>query len=77
MKASIALKMFRDYQKSNLKPSTIVGCRYLTNSFEELFGDKDLNSISSEDTFHFLEIITGLAINKYAVILVLFSRFRK
>jgi integrase len=58
MKTSAALKIFRDYQQSNLKPSTVIGYRYLIDNFEEFFGDKDLKSISSEDIFHFFEIIT-------------------
>ncbi|KPK46329.1 MAG: hypothetical protein AMK74_00400 [Nitrospira bacterium SM23_35] len=31
---------------------------YLIDNFEELFSDKDIKSISSEDIFHFLAIIT-------------------
>jgi len=58
MNTSTALKIFRDYQKSNLKRSTVIGYRYLLDNFEELFGDRDLKSISSQDLFHFLEIIT-------------------
>ena len=58
MKASIALKIFRDYQKANLKPSTAGGYTYLLDNFEALFGEKDLKSINSEDIYHFLEIIT-------------------
>jgi hypothetical protein len=58
MKTSIALKIFRDYQSSNLKPSAVRGYKYLTDNFEALFGEKDLNSIYSEDTYHFSEIIT-------------------
>lgn len=58
MESSTALKIFRDYQKPNLKPSAFIGCRYLIGNFEELFSDKDLTSISSEDIFHFLGIIT-------------------
>lgn len=58
METSNALKIFRNYQKSNLKPNTLIGYRYLIDNFEELFGDKDLESINSEDVFHFLEIIT-------------------
>jgi len=58
MKASIALKIFRDYQKANLKPGTVGGYTYLLDNFEALFGEKDLKSISSEDVHHFLEIIT-------------------
>ena len=58
MNTSTALKMFRDYQKSNLKLSTVIGYRYLLDNFEELFGDRDLASISSEDIFQFLELLT-------------------
>jgi len=57
MKTSIALKIFRVYQSSNLKPSAVRGYKYLTDNFEALFGEKDLNSIYSEDTYHFSEII--------------------
>ena len=58
MNTSTALKIFRDYQKSNLKWNTVIGYKYLIDNFEELFGDKDPMSISSEDIFHFLEILT-------------------
>ena len=58
MKLSIALKIFRDYQKANLKPSTVTGYRHLIDNFGALFGEKDLKSINSEDIYHFLEIIT-------------------
>ena len=58
MKTLLALRIFQDYQKSNLKPSTVIGYRYLIDNFEEFFGDKDLKSISREGIFHFLEIIT-------------------
>lgn len=58
MNTSMALKIFRDYQKSNLKPTTTIGYRYLIENFEEFFGEKDLSSISSEEIFQFLEILT-------------------
>jgi integrase/recombinase XerD len=58
MKTSTALKLFRDYQRSNLKPSTVMGYRYLMDNFGELFGERALRSVSSEEVFHFLEIIT-------------------
>ena len=58
MNTATALKMFKDYQKPNLKQSTVIGYRYLIDNFEELFGERDLESISSEDIFQFLEIIT-------------------
>ena len=58
METSTASKIFRDYQESNLKPSTVIGYSLLINNFEELFGGRDLMSISSEDILHFLELIT-------------------
>jgi integrase/recombinase XerD len=58
MNTSTALKIFRDYQRSNLKPSTVIDYRYLLDTFEELFGERDLESISSEEIFQFLEILT-------------------
>ena len=58
MKASIALKIFLDYQKANLKPRTTNGYKYLLDNFEALFREKNVRSIRSEDTYHFLEKIT-------------------
>jgi integrase/recombinase XerD len=58
MNTAAALKIFWDYQRSNLKPSTVIGYRCLLDTFEESFGDRDLKPISSEELFHFLEIVT-------------------
>ena len=51
MKTSLALDIFREYQKSNLRPTTVIGYRYLLDNFEVLFGDKDFRSIRSEEFF--------------------------
>ncbi|NIS70106.1 MAG: site-specific integrase, partial [Proteobacteria bacterium] len=58
MKVSVALKIFRDYQNANLKPRTVLGYRYILIGFEEFFGEKDVRSVSGEDIYHFLEMIT-------------------
>ena len=58
MKTSVALKTFRDYQTSNLRSNTAISYRYLLDNFEELFGERGLTSISSEEIFQFFEIIT-------------------
>jgi integrase/recombinase XerD len=58
MHTSTALKIFRNYQKSNPKPNTATGYRYLLDKLEELFGDRDLALISNEDIFQFLELLT-------------------
>ena len=58
MKVSMALKVFRDYHKANLRKSTTAGYRCMLNLFEEFFGSKDFGSLSSEDLYHFLEMIT-------------------
>jgi integrase/recombinase XerD len=58
METSLALDIFRKYQKSNLRPTTVTGYRYLLDNFEVLFGDKDFQSIRSEDLFHFMKIMT-------------------
>ena len=58
MNITTALKLFRDYQKSNLKPNTAIGYRYLLDNFKELFGERDLASISSEEIFQFLDLLT-------------------
>jgi len=47
MQVSMALKIFKDYQKANLSPSTIKGYRYLITLFEQFFVGKDISSISS------------------------------
>lgn len=58
MKTTMALKIFKDYQQSNLKQRTVIGYRYLLNTFEELFGERDLTSITSEEIVEFLELLT-------------------
>jgi integrase/recombinase XerD len=58
MNTSAALKHFRDYQRSNLKPNTGVSYRYVLDAFEELFGERELTSISTDELFHFLELLT-------------------
>ena len=58
MNTSAALKIFRDYQRSNLKPNTGVSYRYLLDTFEELFGGRKLTSISSEEIFQSLDLLT-------------------
>jgi integrase len=54
----MAMKIFKDYQKANLRKSTIVAYGYPMNLFEQFFGGKDLRSLRSEDLYHFLEMIT-------------------
>ena len=58
MNTSAALKLFRDYQKTNLRPNTAISYRYLFENFEELFGERELNTINSEELFHFLDLLT-------------------
>ena len=58
MKVSVALKIFRDYQSANLKPRTVLGYRYILTGFEEFFGERDLGSVTGEDIYHFLEMVT-------------------
>ena len=58
MKVSVALEIFRDYQRANLKHRTVLGYRYILTNFEEFFGERDLGSVSSEDVYHFLEMVT-------------------
>lgn len=55
MKTAIALRLFRQYQKSNLKPATVLGYRHLLENFEVLFAEKDIKSITTEDVFHFTD----------------------
>jgi site-specific recombinase XerD len=52
------VKLFRDYQRSNLRPNTAINYRYMLENFEEFFGERELRTISSEELFHFLELLT-------------------
>jgi integrase len=58
MDTTAALKIFRDYQKANVRPNTIISYRHLLKNFEELFGNRELKTISSEELFHFVELLT-------------------
>jgi site-specific recombinase XerD len=55
------LKIIRDYQKANLSPNTIINYRHLLDNFEELFGERELRTISSEEIFYFVELLTDNA----------------
>jgi integrase/recombinase XerD len=63
MKTALALQLFREYQKSNLRPASVIGYRYFLDNFEESFGDRDLRLISSEEVFQFLELVTEKSAN--------------
>ena len=54
MKVSVALEIFRDYQRANLKHRTVLGYKYVLTNFHEFFGERDLSSVSGEDIYHFL-----------------------
>jgi integrase/recombinase XerD len=58
MNTSAALKLFRDYQTTNLRPNTAISYRYLLDNFEELFRERELKTLSSEEIFQFLEFLT-------------------
>lgn len=58
MKISMALKVFRDYQKANLRASTAEGYRYVLRLFEEFFATKEFGSLASEELYNFMEMVT-------------------
>ncbi|UCG63688.1 MAG: site-specific integrase [Deltaproteobacteria bacterium] len=58
MNIATALKLFRDYQRSNLKPNTAISYRYLLDNFEELLGERNPTFTRSEEIFQFLDLLT-------------------
>jgi len=58
MKVKEAITLFQDYQRSNLKERTQRSYTFVLDSFEELFGDRELESIGPEEIYKFLESLT-------------------
>ncbi|MGD8768440.1 MAG: site-specific integrase [Desulfobacterales bacterium] len=58
MKVSKAIKICLDYHRNHSKPNTIRSYEAILTKFGLIFGDKDLEEISSEDILTFLDKIT-------------------
>ncbi len=54
-----AITLFKYYLQSNHKPRTIESYRLLLERFEAIFAQKDLETITPDEIFHFLETLTG------------------
>ena len=59
MKVSKAIKVCLDYHRNHSKPNTVRSYEAILTKFGFIFGDKDLEDISSEDILSFLDQITG------------------
>jgi integrase/recombinase XerD len=58
MKVSKAIKICLDYHRNHSKPNTVRSYEAILTKFGLIFGDKDLEEISSEDILTFLDKIT-------------------
>jgi len=58
MKVSKAIKICLDYHQNHSKPNTVRSYGAILTKFGLIFGDKDLEEISSEDILTFLDKIT-------------------
>ena len=54
-----AMTLFKYYLQSNHKPRTIESYRLLMERFEAIYEQKDLETITPDEIFHFLENLTG------------------
>jgi len=54
-----AITLFKYYLQSNHKRRTIESYRLLLERFEAIYAQKDLETIASDEIFHFLENLTG------------------
>jgi len=60
MKVSKAIKICLDYHQNQSKPNTVRSYGAILKKFGLIFGDKDLEEISSEDILTFLDTITDV-----------------
>ena len=58
MNAREAISLFRHYQQSNHRKRTADSYRFLLRHFEALFSDRNLDSVKSDEIYHFLEQMT-------------------
>jgi len=59
MKVSKAVKVCLNYHRNHSKPNTVRSYEAILTKFGFIFGDKDLEDISSEDILSFLDQIAG------------------
>jgi integrase/recombinase XerD len=58
MRLSKAIKICLDYHRNHSKPNTVRSYEAILTKFGLIFGDKDLEEVSSEDILTFLDKIT-------------------
>jgi site-specific recombinase XerD len=58
MKVSKVIEIFLDYHRNHSKPNTVRSYEAILKKFGLIFGDEDLEKISSEDILTFLSKIT-------------------
>lgn len=54
-----AIDLFSKHQKGNLKQRSIHSYMYILKKFESVYGNRQFESIGSDDVLHFLEDLTG------------------
>ena len=54
MKTSKAVKIFMGYQAANSGEKTIKNYRIMLDKFEQRFGEKEIDQLTSQDLFNFL-----------------------
>jgi hypothetical protein len=58
MQVSETIKIWQQYNKSNLKDNTIKAYQAVLSNFNRTFGDRNINEITSEEILSFLNHIT-------------------
>jgi len=58
MRVSEIRKYFIDYHKANSKRNTLLNCERLLSQFCIDYGDRDIQSITSDEVLHFLTQVT-------------------
>jgi len=59
MKVKEAIALFRYYQQANQRKRTMESYRSLLQRFEQLYADRLINSMKSDELYQFLEDMTG------------------
>ncbi|MHA2062349.1 MAG: tyrosine-type recombinase/integrase [Candidatus Sifarchaeia archaeon] len=59
MKIKEAMTLFKYQQKANVKKRTIYSYNYLLQKFETLYAERSIDSITTDEIYHFLENLTG------------------
>jgi integrase len=58
MKVSQGIRYCLEYHKTNSKENTVRSCEFVLSRFEQEYGDREINSITSDEILSFLRKIT-------------------